>query len=76
MAVGGGRLDVLWEHTTGNLRYISVLDGSRGRGWYLLPLAPVGRLYALYLRSDGLSSGWWYLLPHTTNKDCLGVQSV
>ena len=39
---GGGRLDVLREYTTGNLRYISVLGGF---------LAVGGIIYRLHLKA-------------------------
>lgn len=51
---GGGRLDVLREHTTGNLRYICVLDGFSGCGGITYRLHPDGRLYTLYLRHVAL----------------------
>ena len=66
VSVGVGRLDVLSEHAIDNLRYISVFIRLSGRGWYIIPLAPVSRQNALYLRFNGLLLVVWYLIPHTT----------
>ena len=39
--VGGGRMDVLSEHTIGNLRYMSVLTAFRAVGGITYRLQPV-----------------------------------
>ena len=57
-----------WANTQQIICVIKRFNGLSGCGWYNLPLAPVSRLNALYLRFNGLLSVVWYLISYTTTK--------